>query len=262
MTREEFIETAGEMFIFNYRLSLKMQIELSSLVESLNSLASSFMLTRTSDYQSYEDKLAYAARYGMRTAFQTWRNLQQEQDFTAIKKIMLIGGGPAFELPFILEKMPTGSRVEVCILDKEAGWKMYRPWHERSAGMKALSLSLEWVASGNLSEVNQFRPDLLVLSNVLGDLPSALLSDLAGHLKQVPNYLIQEVGSNAATLINQVTGTHWTDPGTSEKFPYREIKNYVTSRGVPDIICEVFWQRLEDKSFCRKKVSLSSRKAS
>lgn len=125
-----------------------------------------------SEYASQASCVAYAIRYGMKTAFQAWSLLQKGPIRNKVGNITILGGGCCFELPVLLHFLKDQNKeIHVKVIDPISRWKIFQPMHVRMAEKMGIRLHLDYVPVVDiLEQVDSYKTDLLVSFNSLNEL--------------------------------------------------------------------------------------------
>lgn len=159
-----------------------------------------------SNYDTPGRCLAYALRYGIKTSFQTWLNLKDKKIQGNYEHLVLIGGGCAFEL-LLLMRILKNKRLNVVIIDRYADeWKILLPVLKNMARKMEVTLALRFTEpKAQLKEqIARCRPDLVILSNMLNEIPWPKVEELDQAIESFPLY-VQDlfVIEKIARLTNQ-----------------------------------------------------------
>ncbi len=166
MTEEEFECLSREL------LEATMNIASSYKIDQ-NQLADEFTKGDfKSEYRGHAACLAYALRYGIKTAFDTWSLLRKGPIVNKVGNITILGGGCAFELPVLMHFLKDQNKeLHVKVIDRVSRWRIFQPMHIRMAEKMGIRLHLDYVpAMDVLEQVDSYKTDLLVSFNSMSEL--------------------------------------------------------------------------------------------
>ncbi len=127
------------------------------------------------DFPSQAACIAYAFRYGIKAAYETWSVLHRGPIKQQTGNITILGGGCCFELSVLMHFLRSQNKeIHVKIIDPVSKWKIFQPMHVRLAEKMGIRLHLDYVPVVDiLEQIDSYRTDLLISFNSLNELSFA-----------------------------------------------------------------------------------------
>lgn len=208
-----------------------------------------FRTNYVSTYNSNPSCLAYAMRYGMKTAWQTWLNLKDLEELSPFKKIVILGGGPSFELPVLLHKLKKSvTDIDVTVIDPYAkSWSIFSEVHHEMAKEMGVNLIINYIEPSDIiDQVDALKPELLVASNLLNELSEEEIIKLRVLFSKLP-YFVQDLHFSKMNLL-------------LEKFISKSVNQPFPNLQLPSSFCHLnlygnFVNRslyFDSKNLCKK----------
>lgn len=179
-----------------------------------------------SDYASQASCIAFAIRYGMKTAFQTWSLLQKGPIKNKVGNITILGGGCCFELPVLLHFLKDQKEIHVKVIDPISRWKIFQPMHVRMAEKMGIRLHLDYVPVVDiLEQIDSYKTDLLVSFNSLNELSIAERKALRIAYANCNRHLIWHP---SLTVMQEVFNASYVPMRDDMRFdPEQELTSYL-----------------------------------
>lgn len=159
----------------------------------------------TSQYNSPTRCLAYALRYGIKTSYQTWLNLKDHTEFKEHNRVVLLGGGCAFELLTFM-KITRAKNLDVTVIDKYAAdWEIFVPLIKNIAEGLGVKLEIRYVAAEKnlVDQIYSGRPEFIIASNFFSEIGWDKVHQLKLVFDRIP-YLVQHLHyTHLDTLLNR-----------------------------------------------------------
>ncbi len=166
MTEEEFESLSRELLEETMNIASSYKIEQDLLAQHFTKG------DYKAEFNGHAACVAYALRYGIKTAFDTWSLLKKGPIHHKVGNITILGGGCAFELPVMMHFLKDHNKeLHVKVIDPISRWRIFQPMHVRMAQKMGIRLHLEFVpAMDVLEQVDSYKTDLLVSFNSLTEL--------------------------------------------------------------------------------------------
>ncbi len=167
MSQEEFETLALDLLEATMNIASIHKVDEKRLFEEFS--------RHSQNYETHAACIAYAFRYGIKSAYETWSVLQKGPIKQKIGNITILGGGCCFELPVLMQSLRHQSKeIHVKIIDPVSRWKIFQPMHVRLAEKMGVRLHLDYVPVVDiLEQIDSYRTDLLVSINSLNELTYA-----------------------------------------------------------------------------------------
>lgn len=172
VTEDEFQTLSLDLLEATMNIASVHKVDEKRLIEELKRHSQNFKGGETSEYASNTACIAYAVRYGVRSAFEAWSLLRKGPIKNKVGNITILGGGCCFELPVLLHFLKDQHKeLHVKVIDPVTRWKIFQPMLIRLAEKMGVRLHLDFVPVIDLLEqIDSYKTDLLVSFNGLNEL--------------------------------------------------------------------------------------------
>jgi hypothetical protein len=167
MSQEEFETMALDLLEATMNIATIHKVDEKRLIEEFN--------RRPQNFPNHAACIAYAFRYGIKSAYEAWSVLGKGPVQQKTGNITILGGGCCFELPVLMHFLKHQNKeLFVKIIDPVSRWKIFQPMHVRLAEKMGIRLHLDYVPVIDiLEQIDSYETDLLVSFNSLNELSFA-----------------------------------------------------------------------------------------
>lgn len=207
-------------------------LEATMNIASVHKVDSRKLIEKHNGHSTEAACIAYAFRYGMKSAFEAWSLLRKGPVQSKVGNITILGGGCCFELPVLLHFLKDQNKeIHVKVIDPASKWKIFQPMHVRLAAKMGIRLHLDYVPVIDLLEqIDSYKTDLLVCFNSLTELSFGERKSLRIAYATCNRHLIWHPSLN---VMQEVFGASYIPMRDEIKFPEAELSAFL-SRHHPD----------------------------